>query len=821
MATGTVSMYTSSPAIGASIDSIVDNLNSFFSSKRIRIFDTIKNVGKASQVEGDTPVIRFMYELIADEPTDSNAGSVYQAKGFGGSVEDVQDAYEAFFSTNDTYKPYKLIDITDIEGGDSESVRLIVIYSDMDDNPYGGHLPNNIFLVIANESISAGAEGSISYVNSDGDVIEAITNTATNADDTTAVAENEITYAVMDPNSNKVLILPSCCGGVVSGSAPASLSGQMIEIIQIPNGNVNDQVAAQVNQFFEKNPSVTVTDVSVRFEQRGADYKYQVVILYDSRGGSRYGAAEFLSGASTADAQAVDFFNSNRNSTAIQSWIISKRASRFNQNTRLLVLYQEQTRAHLSLGPSWIGGIAAEDIATTDTENAKQMSQVSLSPQQYLLSNIGGGTIVSQSPVIACTDLDGGIAGVMCCGSSGSDDVAAIPAAPVGAVCDNSGPPDYPVIEGPGGGDGGGPGGSPPINNPPPGGGNPPPPANGCLIIEHICVCPDDVDTWVLTNVQCVNNALCPVNSNDCDNETSERRIRNACFLGFPVPNPVPDPTCDPICCETPDPPDDCCVHAIYNCVCEEISDGPDEPVWSLDTIECIDNDECEYLSYTESDEDGDDIIDKVEYEEQGACECGEDDQDTLLALLPDDHFGANDDGDIEPTIEADCCPELCCLILRYYCVDDYGESLWEFDSAECVDNDDCSSSGTSPETPIRTCDDNISYEVTLRDACDCDDIGSVTQSDAEEELQDEPQDCDPECVEKDCVYTWESFYDCDANAWMTPEITDRECVDGGTVEETEWDYETDVGRECYATRKTVESDCGCAADSDCPDPEW
>lgn len=557
-----------------------------------------------------------------------------------------------------------------------------------------------------------------------------------------------------------------------------------LEVIKVPNESTERRLSGLINQFFAQNPAITIRIMSLLFNEKSGQQLYQFSVAYESIAGATYSAKEFesVAGGTSADFQLEDYVLNNPDLQPIKVWDITSTEARTRTGlTRYLVIFIDTKTAYRLAMPGYsVPSQAAQDIASTASNLFKQTNGwIPATSDQFTARNAGGGTWVSQAEGIITQDASGGGAGVSCCGASGTDDTGSAVTPPEGQSCDGDGPPDFPP---------------------------PPPPVGGgtcCLRYDYECQCIDDVDTWVRISLDCVNNALCDVFQETCAPDAAHFEAQNWCVCGGDLPDFVPDPDCDPICC---DPPafEDCCLNAVFNCNC---SSGVSE--WVTTTLECIANDECNGgEEIYKEDTDGDGNIDQISYSSQGACECGESDQSVLAALLP-----APDFVDGEPAEDPECCEGTCCLTLRYYCVEEGGASVWEFAGAECVDNDDCTSSGAGTETPVDTCTGGSTYEVTLRDGCECNDKGVVSQASAEAELPGYPKDCEASCAERVCVYTWESEYDCDTDTWGAVILDSSACLVGAS--ETGWA----ITEDCIAQRTTV-STTKCTNGDSCPTPD-
>jgi hypothetical protein len=592
---------------------------------------------------------------------------------------------------------------------------------------------------------------------------------------------------------------------------------QRIQSFVIPTGSTNNVIAGVLNQFFQVNPEITLQDISVRFEERGADYRYQIVVAYESAGGTTYGAIEFidnpLAGATASQALANWFLNNPYD--LLKTWNITRSKSRFTHPTRILAIYQPRATQYLTLGNVHFPAQAEESVLTATAGQFSQLSNVAVQPDRLEANNLGGLTWPAQTNGLLVNAATAGHGGLNCCGVAGADDILPLPISPVGAACNAGGPPVF--FDPPDPQD---------RNNPP----DPTDPAknNCCLTYDHVCQCINNVDVWVLTNIRCLPNDQCLHGwfYYTCNDLTAHWERKYACRCGAPLPAVVPDPTCPPRCCTPPPPPPDCCLQAVFDC--EDTFDEATQTCtskWTLTSIACVDNADCAPdATLTEQDLDLDNVIDHVEYEEQGLCECGENDQNTLLQLLPAPDFQAQANNPIRvPSIEAACCPVSCCTHVKYICVEDYGESVWQFDAAECISNDSdgCEHQGAPGpnETENWVCDPDGEWaEVYLRSGCLCEDQGAITQATGEGVLFSTVEDeCVPDCIYWDCVYTWESEWDCISGVWGDPVLGNTECVADGISQVTAWAYMAGAGNECKATRKTAEEDACTVGGSDCP----
>jgi hypothetical protein len=209
MATGTTNLLKTGSNIGATLDAVVSSFNTVFAGQRLRIFDSIREATPASNRGGDTLVSRMLYEVMGAASASNLAGYLITAVGFEGQIDDVKSAYEAYFITNATMKPLRVIDLSDLEKS-TETVRLLVFVVDTDDNPLGGLNDQQLFLVAAQGVIAAGASGTVNILDADGTVLD--TATATNISTSQSSAANEPCYATVDIGSNEIVFLPTCCG---------------------------------------------------------------------------------------------------------------------------------------------------------------------------------------------------------------------------------------------------------------------------------------------------------------------------------------------------------------------------------------------------------------------------------------------------------------------------------------------------------------------------------------------------------------------------------------------------------------------------------
>jgi hypothetical protein len=189
---------------------VVAALNAALAGQRSVIMQSIRNAVKASQRTANTPVVRLLQEVVNTLPTSNLAGRIYQAVGFAGPQDDVQTAYEAYFAANPTHMPYRAIDLTDLTAETTAQTQLVVIYFDLATSPNWAHDADNVLLIKSDGGIVAGDTGTISYIDNDTGAVLG-TGVGRNVHPTQVSTLNEVCYGVMDPNSNEVLFLPSCC----------------------------------------------------------------------------------------------------------------------------------------------------------------------------------------------------------------------------------------------------------------------------------------------------------------------------------------------------------------------------------------------------------------------------------------------------------------------------------------------------------------------------------------------------------------------------------------------------------------------------------
>lgn len=502
---------------------------------------------------------------------------------------------------------------------------------------------------------------------------------------------------------------------------------ESLAIISFPSDTPNN-FAGAINQFLRNNPAITINDMAVQAGNKDGQPKYRAVISYNTDGGGLYEAQQFTStNTQTASQQLEAYFINNPEMDLVKTFIVSLRNSRYANTMSLLVLVIDKKYVTRLWTPSvTIAGIAAQDIAAGATDQFKQANDFNINADRVEGNNLGNETMTSAGGFTLVRDPSGVLGGTGPAGVSGTDDIGTLPPAIDVIVC----------------------GEDPPVVPDPP---DPPPQGGCCLSYDHECQCVDGVDTWVLKQVSCQNNVFCQPFFQFCNNNAAHFEQQGACECGAPLPLVVPNPACDPVCCTTPPPPPDCCLRAQFDCSCETSGSGDSISAWSLTSIDCTANGNCTYEEfYYEEDTDGDGDADRITFEEQGLCLCGTTDEATLLGLLPAPEFQNG-----EPTRSPECCdetPGTCCLQLRYECfLNSSNLPDWRFLEAECSSNDDCSSSGTVPEEPVTRFADEQIFLVTLRDGCNCTNIGAVTQEDAEAVLPGYPDDT----VEPACDNDW------------------------------------------------------------------
>lgn len=554
-----------------------------------------------------------------------------------------------------------------------------------------------------------------------------------------------------------------------------------LQRIEVPDEST-ESLAGALRQFFKNNPSITLLDVSLRIEERAGWWKALVWVSYDTDGSQTYDAVEFIDGTNSTDSQAATFFGAVPSRNPIRVFITTRFSQRLNVGKRLLIIYEDRYAATRAQSTWLVGGEAAELVVNTG--QALQPSGESFGADRLLVTNVGGGPWPPESEAPVVGTPGGPIVVGPGCESSGANNLGILPVGPSPVVCSGVGPTQDP---------------------PPP----PPPNGNCCLKAVYTCECPDTVTPqWKLTSAECVSNALCDVFVEECDGGTTYTYERqNACFCGQALPDPLPQPTCDPNCCPAPPPKPDCCLSAQFDCLCDLTdSSGNPFPYWSLTSIACQTNATCtKDFSYQALDTDADGGLDRVVYQERGGCDCGDigAGASTLLPELKANQPALFGDGDpappepeVAPFATPDCCPDNgCCVQLRYLCQQSSGDtSTWVFLDATCLTNDQCSSSGTTPEEPVRVCGAagvGQVATVTLRDGCDCADLGALSQQEAEAVLPGEPVGCVADCATtgRCCA---EIIYECQdlggASTWVFQSaacLDNEDCTSSGTDPET------------------------------------
>ena len=212
MAAGDVQTITTGADLGARVNQIASDFNAVFGAgtARHRLFDVFRDVGKISERQGNTLIVRFLYEIIDAATPPIDGGNRFLMQAFEGAGDDVQTDYETFFSSNPTFIPFRIIDLTDIEAGAVQPVRLVVIYIDTDDNPLGLFAFNQVLIGAPTANVAPLATGTFTIFDEDG--ATATTVTARNMSTADIWDLGETSYLIFDPNTNEIVGLPSCCG---------------------------------------------------------------------------------------------------------------------------------------------------------------------------------------------------------------------------------------------------------------------------------------------------------------------------------------------------------------------------------------------------------------------------------------------------------------------------------------------------------------------------------------------------------------------------------------------------------------------------------
>jgi hypothetical protein len=544
---------------------------------------------------------------------------------------------------------------------------------------------------------------------------------------------------------------------------------ELLQTFVLPSGNIP---LSGLSQWLSLHPRITIRSVAAK--SVGNDIA--VAISYSDTEGVEYKAAVFSGANMGFDIQALLAANSALRVahvslvSAVRSGIITPRS---------VLFYVDISRQHQLAQFDHLSGIAQEAIAAgTDGQFLRYA--------RFDATNIGDTAATAGSWASLLND-GSGAQGFFSDGGAGGEDasVESTTTTPAPLPCEDC--QEFSTTG---------------TQTPPPF--DPPPDFSCCLRYDYECICPDGTTPqWSLTNVECVNNALCVPFEETCDDTNYHFEAQNACRCGqAPVfVDPPPEPPCVPFCCPgqtTTTPADeDCCLEAQWDCVCSENEEGALEERWELTSIDCVANGSCsDGVVYEESDQDNDGRIDRVVFSETNACDCGTTDEAVLKALLPADKF---ENG--EPKTDPECC-ESCCLKARWFCENINGVSTWQFLDATCIDNADCSA-GT-----VRTCTDTL-FTVTKEDGCTCGD--SPSEDDVDAELPGEPQDCTPSCATNCCLsVTWDCTYTKFGSEWS---LTSVECIDNNLCSDQ---LQTSCSDEQYVL--TVPNSCVCESSVDASD---
>jgi hypothetical protein len=291
----------------------------------------------------------------------------------------------------------------------------------------------------------------------------------------------------------------------------------------------------------------------------------------------------------------------------------------------------------------------------------------------------------------------------------------------------------------------------------------------------------------------------------------------NCCgTAGTPDPGEIPGPAkapifdaldqFDPIPGSDPTNPanqNNCCLRYAHACQCIL---GVD--TWVVTSIECVNNGLCqEALIYCDAGVAYTEVID--------GCRCGE----PVPTTVP------------EPACTPECCaaptpPADCCLHVIFSLTSTIGPAgdtvdTWETTTVECVANAGCTYSQyyDARDTDADGVIDLVEYYE--QGGCTCGTVDEeVLIGLLPSQYFSDTYDYSPPpiitCARTDCVYTWESEWDCGLSAWGTPVLLTNTCVLSGTAVASDWAYDGTVGRECFALRTTVQTNCDCRTDADC-----
>jgi hypothetical protein len=278
------------------------------------------------------------------------------------------------------------------------------------------------------------------------------------------------------------------------------------------------------------------------------------------------------------------------------------------------------------------------------------------------------------------------------------------------------------------------------------------------------------------------------------------------------IPGPITAPTFDALeqfdpipgqVANNPSNVSNCCLRFSHTCQC---IGGID--TWVATSIDCVNNGLCqdaliycdEATAYTEV---------------KNGCRCGE----PVPTTVP------------VPTCTPECCaapgPVVdCCLHVIFTltpAIDPAGNAIdtWEATTVTCVPNAGCTQYQyyDAQDTDSDGVIDLVEYYE--KGACACGTTDEDTLLSLLPTTYFSPTyDYSPlpmiTCARTDCVYTWESEWDCGLSAWGTPALLTNTCVLTGTAVAADWAYDGTLGRECFALRTTVQTNCDCRTDADC-----
>jgi hypothetical protein len=291
----------------------------------------------------------------------------------------------------------------------------------------------------------------------------------------------------------------------------------------------------------------------------------------------------------------------------------------------------------------------------------------------------------------------------------------------------------------------------------------------------------------------------------------------NCCgTAGTPDPGVIPGPATAPIfdVLEQFDPipgspttnpanVNNCCLRFAHTCQC---IGGID--IWVLTSVDCVNNGLCQdALIYCDPTTAYTEVID--------GCRCGE----PVPTSVP------------VPNCTPECCAAPapvtdCCLHVVFNLATAIGPSgetidVWQVTTAVCVANAGCAQYEyyDAQDTDADGVIDQVEYYA--KGACACGTTDQDTLLNLLPAAYFAPTyDYSPPpmitCATTDCAYTWESEWDCGSSTWGTPVLLTTACVLSGAVIPLDWSYDGTLGRECFALRTTVQTNCDCRTNADC-----